>query len=107
MVAQSPFVVVFDPLVRQHLRANAPKYHSLIRDTIYKQLTYEPDVETRNRKPLEQPAAFGARWELRFGPDNWFRVLYSVNREELLVSVLAIGVKRGNKLMIGKEQVDL
>ena len=50
--------------------------------TIEKQLSDTPATETRNRKPLEEPASFGATWELRFGPKNSFRVFYDVNHRE-------------------------
>jgi hypothetical protein len=43
------------------------KYHSLIRNGIEEQLEYEPNVETRNRKPLKIPIKIGATWELGRG----------------------------------------
>jgi hypothetical protein len=46
-------------------------------------------------------------WELRFGPDNRFRVFYRVQGEALRVDVLAIGEKRGNRLFIGGEEFEL
>jgi hypothetical protein len=58
------------------------------------------DVETRNRKPLQQPVAFEADWEIRFGPDKRFRVLYDVDLERCEVHILAIGVKEKNRLTI-------
>ena len=67
----------------------------------------ESTSETRNRKALEEPASFGATWELRFGPKNSFRVFYDVNPDEKTVSVLAIGVKEGNRLFIGGEEFEL
>src|SRR2546430_426154 len=66
-----------------------------------------PQGRLRNRKPLEEPAALGATWELRFGPKNSFRVFYDVNNEEKIVSVLAIGVKEGNQLFIGGQEFEL
>jgi mRNA-degrading endonuclease RelE of RelBE toxin-antitoxin system len=78
----------------EHLDSIELKYHSLIATTIKEQLSHAPATETRNRKPLEEPASFGATWELRFGPKNSFRVFYDVNHEEKTVSVLAIGVKK-------------
>ncbi len=58
-----------------------------------------PDhVETRNRKPLMQPASFDSTWEIRFGPDYRFRVLYDIDQEEREVHILAIGVKVGHRL---------
>jgi len=44
--------IVYDVEVRRHLAAIDQKYHSLIRQAIGQQLSHQPDVETRNRKPL-------------------------------------------------------
>ena len=96
MARTQPFTLIFDPEVEQHLRAIEAKYHSLIRENIQEQLLFEPETETRNRKPLQQPAVLGATWELRFGPNNWFRVLYGVDREVQEVQVLGVGVKERN-----------
>ena|SRR6266446_1330960 len=104
---RTPFALIFDPNVKQHLRSGEAKYHSLIRATIAEQLRFEPETETRNRKPLQQPAALGARWELRFGPDNCFRVLYTVDTGNHEVQVLALGVKDGNRLLIAGREVEL
>ena len=107
MSASQPFEVVYAPQVKIHLRFTERKYHSLIRNVIEDQLQFEPVVETRNRKPLKRPAEFGADWEIRFGPNNRFRVFYEVNEVRREVNVLAVGVKRGNKLFIGGEEVEL
>jgi hypothetical protein len=79
MVKTHPFALIYDPEVEGHLDAIEPKYHSLIRTTIEEQLRFEPEKTTRNRKPLERPIELGARWELRFGPKNRFRVFYRVD----------------------------
>ncbi len=102
-----PFALIFDPEVKQHLRAIKAKNHSLIRAAIEEQLVFEPETETRNRKPLVQPAEMGATWELRLGPDNRFRVLYAVDNERHEVQILAVGVKQRNRLIIGGEEVEL
>ena len=107
MNAKSRFDLIYAPQVKTHLQAIQRKYHSLIRRTIETQLQSEPNVETRNRKPLERPVELGADWEIRFGPDNRFRVFYSVEQENRQVFILAIGVKRGNRLIIGREEVNL
>lgn len=57
------------------------------------QLTWEPDVETRNRKPVRAPAAFNAEWELRFGPNDRFRVFYQLDYGSREVLIVATGVK--------------
>ncbi len=68
---------------------------------------HEPDVETRNRKPVQPPAAFQAEWELRFGPSNRFRVFYQINQESREVRIVAVGVKDRNHLFVGGEEVTL
>ena len=98
------FTLVFAPEVVQHLRVIEHKYHGLIRTTIEAQLASTPDKATRNRKRLEQPAPFGATWELRFGPGNSFRVFYEIDRKLRSVKILAIGVKERNRLIIGREE---
>lgn len=65
---------------------------------------FSPERITRNRKPLEQPAPFGATWELRCGPKNRFRVFYEVDSAEMHVRVLAIGVEERDRLVIGGEE---
>ena len=107
MVRRRPFALVYDLEVKAHLRAIEAKYRGLIRRTIEKQLRFEPDTETRNRKPLQRPVAFEATWELRFGPENRFRVFYAVSHERREVQILAIGAKEGNRLLVGGEEIKL
>ena len=78
-----------------------------IRVTIEQQLRYEPAKENRNRKPLKRPVNFGATWEIRFGRGNRFRVFYQVDPVSRQVIILAIGEKRGNRLRIGGEEIEL
>ena len=101
------FRLIYDSEVKRHLRVIDAKYFSLIRSTIEEQLSWEPFVETRNRKPLKRPVAFEADWELRFGPNNCFRVFYSIDPDCWEVQILAVGVKAGNRLTIGGEEVEL
>src|SRR6266536_441019 len=93
------FTIVYAPITKQHLRMIEAKYYSLIREVVNEQLSFEPITETRNRKPLKRPVVFMATWEIRFGPKNRFRVYYDVNLEQTLVSILAIGVKHGNRVV--------
>jgi mRNA-degrading endonuclease RelE of RelBE toxin-antitoxin system len=76
----------------------------LIRIKIEEQLRMAPDTPTRSRKRLETPAPFDATWELRFGSDNRFRVLYEIDGVRKTVNILAIGIKDGNRLIIGGEE---
>jgi mRNA-degrading endonuclease RelE of RelBE toxin-antitoxin system len=104
---KSVFALIYSPVVREHLKTIERKHYSLIRKTIEEQLTYEPNVETRNRKPLRRPASFSAEWELRLGPDNRFRVFYEIDIEENRVLILAIGEKKGNRFYIGGEEMEV
>lgn len=104
MAKKPAFTVVYAAEVKQHLRAIETKYHSLIQLGVETQLCFEPDVETRNRKPLKRPIALGADWELRLGPDNRFRVFYQVIVASREVRILAIGVKDRNRLLFGGEE---
>jgi mRNA-degrading endonuclease RelE of RelBE toxin-antitoxin system len=93
--------------VLDHLAAIERNYHSMIRESIEEQITFTPLSQTRNRKPLSQPAPFNATWELRFGRDNQFRVFYEVDDTAMIVSILAIGIKEGSKLRIGREEIEV
>jgi mRNA-degrading endonuclease RelE of RelBE toxin-antitoxin system len=92
--------------VYEHLDFIERKYHRLIANTIKQQLSHRPDHPTRNRKPLEEPVSFGATWELRFGPHNSFRVFYEVDNSNYVVTILAVGVKTGNRVFIGGEEFE-
>ncbi len=104
MVKKLPFALVYADEVKHHLKAIETKHHSLIQSELETQLLYEPEVETRNRKPLKRPIVVGAQWELRLGPDNRFRVFYQVKAVSREVRVLAVGVKDRNRLLIGGEE---
>jgi mRNA-degrading endonuclease RelE of RelBE toxin-antitoxin system len=107
MARRQPYTLAFASEVTKHLRAIDAKYHALIREKIGEQLRFEPGAETTNRKPLRQPAPFGATWEIRFGPDNRFRVLYDIDQEARAVQIMAIGEKQRERLFIGGEEVQL
>jgi mRNA-degrading endonuclease RelE of RelBE toxin-antitoxin system len=107
MARRSKFTISYAPETYKHLDGIESKYHRLVATTIEEHLSHTPGTETRNRKPLEKPAALRATWELCFGPKNSFRVFYDVNHEEKIVSVLAIGVKEGNQLFIGGQEFEL
>ena len=107
MARNKPYTLAFAAAVTDHLRAIDAKYHALIREKIGEQLRFEPGAETKNRKPLQPPAVFGATWELRFGPGNRFRVLYDIDEEQHAVQIVAIGEKDGNRLIVGGEEVEL
>ena len=105
MTKKQPYLLVYDPIIYEHLRFIEAKHIRLIHETIEQQLSFEPNRETRNRKPLRVPAPFNAGWELRFGPDNRFRVLYDIDTVNRAVHLLAMGMKDRNRLLIGGEEV--
>jgi mRNA-degrading endonuclease RelE of RelBE toxin-antitoxin system len=107
MARQKPYTLAFASAVGEHLRAIEAKDHALVREKIGEQLRFEPGAETTNRKPLQQPAPFAATWEIRFGPDNRFRVLYDIDEEARVVQIMAIGEKQRERLFIGGEEVQL
>lgn len=107
MARRQPYTLIYARGVTKHLKSIDGKYDSLIREKIEEQLQFEPSVETKNRKPLRQPAPFAAQWEIRFGPDNRFRVLYDIDEENHAVQIVAIGDKEGNRLIIAGEEMEL
>jgi len=106
-VREERFEILYDPEVREHLRRIDRKHHGLIRQMIEDRLSCEPQVETRNRKPLTRPSLWEDVWELRFGPGNRFRVFYQTDPNSGSVRVVAIGEKRGDRLLIGGEEFEL
>jgi mRNA-degrading endonuclease RelE of RelBE toxin-antitoxin system len=107
MARRQLYALAFASEVTRHLRAIDAKHHALIREKIGEQLRFEPAAETTHRKPLQQPAPFGATWEIRFGPDNRFRVLYDIDQEARVVRIMAIGERQRERLFIGGEEVQL
>lgn len=107
MMKRHKFSLIYAPITKSHIRTIDRKYYSLIRTTIEKSLQHEPDVETTNRKPLKRQVAFEAEWELRFGPDNRFRVFYDIDMAVYEVHILAIGEKEKNRLVIGGKEVKI
>ena len=100
------FEIEYVEEVFEHLEVIEQKFHRTIEEAIFEQLSYTPITETKNRKPLEPPAPFEATWEIRFGMQNEFRALYEVDAAEKIVYVLAIGVKDGNRLIVGGEEFE-
>jgi len=53
-----------------------------------------------HRKPLNLLAESVGDWDLRFEPDNHFRVFYAVERKHFRVLILAVGIKQRDRLTI-------
>jgi hypothetical protein len=85
------------------LRYLTARQQAIVLDTVDEQLTHQPTVETRHRKPMRPNPL--APWELRIGA---LRVYYDVEAEpELVVLIRAVGLKERNRVRIGGEVIDL
>jgi mRNA-degrading endonuclease RelE of RelBE toxin-antitoxin system len=101
-VKHLPYSMVYAPETRDHLRYLTARQRSTVFDEVNQQLTHEPTVETRNRKPLRPNPL--ASWELRIGN---LRVYYDVEEvPEPRVDIVAIGMKRRSRVSIGGELYD-
>lgn len=98
--------LIYSDDIPGHLRYIPRKNWNLIKETICEQLSYEPLVQTNNRKPLENPP-IDDKWELRFVQKNRFRVFYKTDVVKKEVYVLAIGTKLNNRLFIGGQEEEL
>ena len=86
---------------KAHFARLSAREQTIVLDAVKAQLQYEPLQETRNRKRLRPNPL--APWELRVGT---LRVFYEIDvNDSELVNVLAIGVKRGNRLLIGGKEI--
>ena len=98
-----PFRIEYDPATEGHLAALTARQAAIVLDTIPRQLTHQPTVVTRNRKPLRPNPL--APWELRIGT---LRVYYDVeDAPEPKVLIRAVGVKDRNRVLIGNEEIEL
>jgi hypothetical protein len=106
MAKRTKFTLLFAPEAIDHLDTIESKHHGVLKRAINEHLTYTPTEETRNRKPLVQPAPFEATWELRCGPNNRFRVFYDVDLTAREVQILAIGIKDRSRIAFGGEEFE-
>ncbi len=106
-MGRRPYELKYAAEVPRHLGTIPRKHHSLIRRQIESQLGYEPESETRNRKPLLRPSLLGVVWELRCGLRNRFRVFYRVDRARRQVYIVAVGLKVKDRLFVGGEEIAL
>ena len=101
------YALVYDEDIQRQLQHIPLKHHSLIENEIKTQLTYQPNVTSKNRKSLRIPNILFATWELRTGNKNEYRIFYTINENLSEVQILAIGTKVKNALSIGGEEVIL
>ena len=95
--------IEYSPVAEEHLRALTARQRTIVLDGVDQQLANEPTVETRNRKPMRPNPI--APWELRIGD---LRIYYEIQDEpESQVTILAIGIKGHNCVIIGGEEIEL
>ncbi len=91
----------FAASAEEHFAQLSARKQGIVLEAVKVQLRHEPLRETRNRKPLRPNPL--APWELRAGA---LRVFYEVDAEEAdVVNILAIGIKRGNRLRIADKEI--
>jgi mRNA-degrading endonuclease RelE of RelBE toxin-antitoxin system len=97
------FQIAYSPECEDHLRALSARDRAIVLDTVDQQLTHEPTVETRHRKPMRPNPL--APWELRIGD---LRVYYEVDDSvEPVVHVRAVGIKVHNVVRVRGEELKL
>lgn len=97
------YSIEYSPLTEEHFRALTLRQQRIVLDGVDRQLTHEPTVETRNRKPMRPNPI--APWELRIGE---LRVYYDIEETpEPVVLIRAVGVKERNRVRIGKDVIEL
>ncbi len=99
--------IQYTPTALEHLRGLTARDRATLVDAVDEQLRHQPDVPTRHRKRMRTNPV--APWELRVGD---YRVFYDVEpaveeASEPQVVVLAIGLKTGNRVLIGGEEHEL
>lgn len=98
-----PYDILYSPDAEDHLRELTARQRAVVLDTVERQLRYQPKVETRNRKPMRPNPL--APWELRIDD---LRVYYDVEEDpKPVVSIRAIGIKKRNRVRIGRQVIDL
>ena len=97
------YQIEYSPETAEHLQALTARQRSIVFDAVDEQLALQPGSETRNRKPMRPNPI--APWELRVSE---LRVYYDIVEEpEKLVTVLAVGVKDRNRVLIAGKEIEL
>ncbi|MBR8829505.1 MAG: hypothetical protein DSM107014_16685 [Gomphosphaeria aponina SAG 52.96 = DSM 107014] len=101
-----PYSIEFSPEAEIHLRTLTARQQQIVLNAIVEQLTYQPTVETKNRKKMRSNPL--ASWELRVSK---LRVYYDIEEAAeqslLLVAIRAVGVKERNQVFIGGAEIEL
>lgn len=95
--------IEYSPATDEHLQVLTARQRAMVFDAVDDQLTHEPAVETRNRKPMRPNPL--APWELRLGE---LRVYYEIAEDpEQIVTIVAVGLKDRNRVLIGGKEIKL
>src|ERR1041385_157077 len=94
-----PFNIIYSPAAEGHLKVFSARDRKIILDVVDEQLINQPTIETRNRKRLRPN--FLATWELRIGD---FRVYYEADTLTETVNIIAIGIKKHNRVFVGDKE---
>ena len=95
--------IEYSPETEEHFRYLSKWQQTAVLDTVEKQLRFQPDIETRNRKPMRPNPL--APWELRIGK---LRIYYDFESSpKKVVYIRAIGIKDRESVRIGREVIKL
>jgi mRNA-degrading endonuclease RelE of RelBE toxin-antitoxin system len=95
--------IEYSPDAVDQLRQFTARHQTIVLDAVDDQLAHQPNVETRNRKPMRPNPV--APWELRIGK---LRVYYDFTDEpDPAVYIRAVGIKQRSKIRIGGEEVEI
>ena len=97
-----PYTIEYTVEAWKHLAAIRAHERSAVTAAVDAQLLWQPNVPTRNRKPMRPNSLSG--WEMRVGN---LRVYYDVLDVERKVLIVAIGRKQGDRITIGGEEIEL
>jgi mRNA-degrading endonuclease RelE of RelBE toxin-antitoxin system len=97
------YLLEYEPEAVEHLKRLAARGRVCVVDAIDAHLSFQPTAVTKHRKLLRRNPLYP--WQLSVGV---FRIYYDVvDVPERMVRILALGVKQGNRLRIGDEEIKL
>ena len=97
------YKIIYSYEAINHLKKFTAREQRIILDSVDKQLSYQPKAETKNRKQMRPNPI--APWELR---PNKIRVYYDpIDKPKLVVNILAIGIKKIEKVIIDDKEIKL
>jgi hypothetical protein len=84
MEPKQPFAIIYAPIICIPLRVIEARYYSRIRTTIEQRLSYEPDVQSRQRKPLKRLVFFDATGNFDSEPGIGFECSTTLTKSGIL-----------------------